>query len=71
MKLSGLRICRKSRDLTQLSLARMCGLPEQKVSALETGRQDPSDYEIAKLCEALGVSLTQLRYGLKPDEAIN
>lgn len=55
-----LREIRKELGHTQETLAFECGLDRTYISLLELGSSSPTLDTIMALCEALGVSLTQL-----------
>lgn len=60
----GERICalRKNRELTQAALAKLCGISQQTIGSLETGRvSDPRHLPI--IGQMLNVSVEFLRYG--------
>jgi transcriptional regulator with XRE-family HTH domain len=54
------RELRKRRRLTQEQLAKLAGVHEQFVGAIERGRANPTLKALTKLAAALGVSLADL-----------
>lgn len=52
--LPGLRAARKAKGLTQERLGEILGVPREKISCLETGRNDSSFAFLVRLCGALG-----------------
>lgn len=54
-----LRAIRKQKQLTQVELSRLSGVPQPVISMLETGRHDAP--WVKKLAEALGVSESDIR----------
>lgn len=55
-----LRYLRRLRDLTQEQLAEMVGLSVDQVSNIERGVNAPSFASLARIAEALGVSVADL-----------
>lgn len=51
-----LKTLRKSKELTQLELARQLNLSKETVSSYEQGNMYPSVEVLIKLCQILGVS---------------
>jgi len=47
-------------SLTQYQLAKMAGVPQSKISLIESGIYDPSPEEQQRLAEALGYSIEEL-----------
>lgn len=55
---------RKKRKITQIQLAKMCGLTNDYISKLELGkRENPSSDVISKIAEALNCSVDELISG--------
>ena len=65
-----IREIRLERDLSQADLARLCGLPQQTISAAELGKTIPRADTLLTLAHALGVSPDRIyqKAGLMPDE---
>ena len=55
-----IRKCRKSRGLTQLQLAELCGFGEQKLRSFEKGMRHPSLSELQRIASILGTTPTKL-----------
>lgn len=53
-----LRAIRALRGLTQAELAAAAGISPTAIAEFETGKRDIRASTVAKLCEALGVSVT-------------
>lgn len=58
-----IRLLRERENFTQADLARLIGVHEKYVSAMERDRNSPSPALIEKLCAAFGVSEATLRFG--------
>lgn len=52
-----IRDIRESRGLSQAALARLAGVAQASISAIETGKQVPTVEFLARLCHAVGMSL--------------
>ncbi len=52
---------RKQRSLTQTQLAEKAGITLRSIQRLEKGSNAPRAYTITKICEALGITLSDLR----------
>ena len=65
------RLLRQERNMTQADLARITGINEKYISALERGERGVKNgigrKNIEKLCEAFGVDELTLRYGERED----
>jgi transcriptional regulator with XRE-family HTH domain len=60
----GLRWWRRARGMTQAELALRSGVSRETISRIETGKHlDPEVHTLAKLCEALDVSIFDLFVG--------
>ncbi len=55
-----LKLRRMSVRMRQMDLADITGLRERKITFLETGRCEPTDEEVVKICEALQCSVEEL-----------
>jgi transcriptional regulator with XRE-family HTH domain len=55
---------RKSKNITQESLAELSGFSQQYISGLEKGQRNPTVVTVYELSQALGVNYIEL---LKPD----
>ena len=55
-----LRAVRESRKMTQLSLARICGIHQNSISKYESGNTVPNAYVLYKMCKALNVGKYEL-----------
>lgn len=55
-----LKLRRISVRMRQMDLADIAGLRERKITHLETGRCEPTDKELLKICEALQCSVEEL-----------
>lgn len=62
-----LKDIRTAKGITQKQLANACNLSPQCISALETGRNNPTASSLAIIANALQVDLTEL---LEPNEQI-
>lgn len=59
-----LRRARESRGFMQVDLALITTVSQETISKIETGAtSNPKLETILKLCEALGIDLTELVYG--------
>lgn len=58
---------RKERGLNQEQLAKMAGTTQQNISRYENGTRDPKANTLAKMAQALGVSISYL-LGITDDE---
>ena len=58
---------RKERGLNQEQLAKMAGTTQQNISRYENGTRDPKANTLAKMAQALGVSISYL-LGITEDE---
>jgi methanogenic corrinoid protein MtbC1/DNA-binding XRE family transcriptional regulator len=69
----GLRSLRKQRKLSQNELASQSGVDRTYLSMLESGRQNPSLFVLAKIASVLNLSLPELlcSYLLDPEEGQN
>ncbi|NPV80694.1 MAG: helix-turn-helix transcriptional regulator [Firmicutes bacterium] len=65
----GIRIkeLREAAGLSQNELARRAGIAQSGLSYLETGAKSPSIDTLLRICDALGVSLSQF-VGQEPDQ---
>ena len=62
--MNGLKWWRRARGLRQRDLALLSGVSRETISRIETGRhQEPEVLTLAKLCEALDVSIYDLFVG--------
>ena len=61
--LFSLAAARVNAKLTQKELARRCGVSESTVIAWETGRRYPNVKMLARIEEAVGMSLNFIRFG--------
>lgn len=57
---SKLIILRRNRGLSQLQLAKMCGVTQQFIQRIEKGKVTPSIKSAMKIAEALGVTVDEL-----------
>lgn len=57
---ANLRFVRERRDLTQDQLARLCDVPRSTIAQLETGGANPTLAVLAKVSDALGLTLEEL-----------
>ncbi len=55
---------RKQRNLSQLDLATISEINRNYLSDLENGRRNPSVLVLAKISDALGISLSELFKGI-------
>jgi transcriptional regulator with XRE-family HTH domain len=55
--LSGLKLIREIRGLSQLELGRRAGIPNSKISMVECGHKDLTPDMAVKLSEVLGVQI--------------
>jgi len=62
-----IRLARTRARLSQEELARRAGLNRTYLSQVENGHSDPTTSVVARLAEALGVSLADLLPGPPPD----
>lgn len=53
-----LRAIRAMRGLPQSELARLANVPASAIAAFESGKRDLRSSTVAKLCKALGVTVT-------------
>lgn len=51
---------RMKKSLTQVELASKCGLDRNYIGMLERGERNPSYVTLLKICQGLGISLSQL-----------
>lgn len=66
--------CRKDQKMTQAQLAEMLDITDRAVSKWETGKSMPDSSIMLKLCDILGITVTELLNGKrmdKEDEANN
>ncbi len=61
--LMSLAAARVNAKLTQKELAERCGVSESTIVAWESGRRYPNVRMLAKIEQALGVSLNFIRFG--------
>ena len=61
---------RKEKNLTQAQLAQILGISNKTISKWETGRCMPDYSIIKKLCEELGITLSELIDGEEEKESI-
>ena len=61
--LFSLAAARVNANLTQKELAHRCGVSESTVIAWETGRRYPNVKMLGKIEEAVGLSLSYIRFG--------
>ena len=61
---------RKEKNLTQAQLAQILGISNKTISKWETGRCMPDYSIIKKLCEELGITLSELMDGEEEKESI-
>ena len=57
---------RKMARLSQLQLSQRCGVSQQAISKLESGKSSPSEYTMKQLAAALRIPLSQLLEEKKP-----
>lgn len=55
-----IKVQRTIKNLTQLDLARLCGVSRQTINAIENDRYDPSISLAFELAKALDVTVDQL-----------
>ena len=55
----------EQRGWTQYRLAKVSGIPQSSLNAMLTRDGDPSIRNITKICEGLGISLTEFFSGLE------
>lgn len=60
-----LKSIRKEKGITGAELARLCFMDKQNISKLEKGQFNPSLYYLRKICEGLGIELSDLMHGVK------
>lgn len=51
---------REKKGITQIDLAYECGFEKGNMSRIEAGRTNPTIKTLAKIAEALGVSITDI-----------
>lgn len=51
---------RTQKGWSQSDLARACGKDRQAIEKLENGKVNPTLFSLLEICEALGISLSQL-----------
>lgn len=51
---------RTQKGWTQSDLARACGKDRQAMEKFENGKVNPTLYSLLEICQALGISLSQL-----------
>jgi transcriptional regulator with XRE-family HTH domain len=55
-----IKIIRLSNELSQEELADICGFDRTYISLLETGKRNPSYFNLMKLCNGLNINITEL-----------
>lgn len=66
-----LRKLRLEKGLTQAELAKKAGVSEISIRKYEDGSRNPKIQTLIKLADALQVSLSELQYGILPDDISN
>ena len=61
-----IRRLRENRRMTQATLAEKAGLTGRTISAIETGRANPTWATIGDIADALGVSMAQIAKAAQP-----
>lgn len=51
---------REEKGLTQVELAKLCGLPKQNINRLEAGLVNPSAHFVYEIAESLKVAVCEL-----------
>lgn len=54
--------------MSQTELARKASFQPSAIAHFESGRREPTTKNVAKLSEALGVSVDRLMFGVKDDK---
>lgn len=54
------RELRKKRGLTQIEFAVLCGIPQSRISTIESGSRVPNLETVLRLAQALGCKVTLL-----------
>lgn len=55
-----IKIIRLSNELSQEELADICGFDRTYISLLETGKRNPSYFNLMKLCNGLNINIIEL-----------
>ncbi len=67
---SRLREIRQKKGLNLRGVSQLSGVSRSMLSKIETGRSSPTATTLGKVCEGLGVSISQLVGGVAPREVI-
>lgn len=65
-----LRELRKGKNLNLREVSELSGVSRSMLSKVETGRSSPTATTLGKICEGLGVSISQLIGGVAPRDVI-
>lgn len=57
-------VLRTSRDMDQKPFAKFCGVPQSTISEIERKLHVPSLMTLARICDACGVTVSNLLRGL-------
>lgn len=61
---------RKEKNLTLRDVSELSGVSRSMLSKVETGRSSPTATTLGKICEGLGISISQLVGGVAPRDVI-